>query len=175
MEPDPRELQTPGQRVVSRLHRIFVGERPAGNYVLTRFVVLRVLGLVFVAAFASAVTQLVPLVGAHGITPMGPVDDFWARPTLFWWSASDAVLGTVSLIGLVLSIALLLGCENAFLLVVLWVLYLSIVHVGGRWIAVGTALRPSARAAPRTDPSERNYRTRLLPRVRSSKRSQGYG
>ena len=42
-------------------------------------------------------------------------------------------------------------------------------------IAVGTALRPSARAAPRTAPSERNYRNRLLPRVRSSKRSQGYG
>jgi hypothetical protein len=28
-------------------------------------------------------------------------------------------------------------------------------------------------AAPRTDPSERHYRTRLLPRVRSSKRSHG--
>lgn len=137
MEPDPRELQTPGQRVLSRLHRVFVGERREGNYVLTRFVVLRVLGLVFVAAFATAVTQLVPLVGSHGITPMGPVDDFWARPTLFWWSASDAALGTVSLIGLVLSIALLLGCENALLLVVLWALYLSIVQVGGRWYAFG--------------------------------------
>ena len=34
---------------------------------------------------------------------------------------------------------------------------------------------PLARAAPRTDPSERNYPTRLLPRVRSAKRSQGYG
>lgn len=40
-------------------------------------------------------------------------------------------------------------------------------------IAVGTALRSKARAAPRTDPSERDYRTRLLPRVRASKRSQG--
>ncbi len=44
-----------------------------------------------------------------------------------------------------------------------------------RPIAVGTALITWGRAAPRTDPSVQNYRTRLLPRVRSSKRFQGYG
>src|SRR5258708_2640069 len=32
-----------------------------------------------------------------------------------------------------------------------------------------------ARAAPRTDPSEQNYRTGLLPRVRTSNRSSGQG
>jgi hypothetical protein len=42
-------------------------------------------------------------------------------------------------------------------------------------IAVGTALQLSPRAAPRTDPSERDYRTRLLPRVRTSKRFSGHG
>ncbi len=31
------------------------------------------------------------------------------------------------------------------------------------------------RAAPRTDPSERDYRTGLLPRVLASKRSVGHG
>jgi hypothetical protein len=40
-------------------------------------------------------------------------------------------------------------------------------------IAVGTALRRETWAAPRTDPSVQSYRTRLLLRVRSSKRSQG--
>ncbi|MDC0718793.1 lipase maturation factor family protein [Nannocystis bainbridge] len=137
MEPDPRELETPGQRLVSRLRRLVSGPRSEGNYVLTRFVVLRLLGLVFVAAFATAVTQLVPLVGAAGITPAGPVDDFFARPTLFYFDISDAALQAVSVVGLVLSILLLLGCESAILLLVLWALYLSIVHVGGRWYAFG--------------------------------------
>ncbi|MBZ5711474.1 lipase maturation factor family protein [Nannocystis pusilla] len=136
MEPEP-DLRTPTQRGVSRLYRLVAGDRPEGNYVLTRFVVLRVFGLVCVAAFATAVTQLVPLVGAHGITPLVPIDDFFARPTLFWWSATDAALWTVSLIGVVLSCLLLIGCENGFLLLVLWSLYLSIVQVGGRWYAFG--------------------------------------
>ena len=38
-------------------------------------------------------------------------------------------------------------------------------------VAVGTALR----TAPRADPSERNYRTGLLPRVRASNRTLGHG
>jgi transposase-like protein len=44
---------------------------------------------------------------------------------------------------------------------------------GRRLVAVGTTLRQKVRAAPRTDPSERHYRTGLLPRVRASKRCSG--
>ena len=39
------------------------------QHALTRFVLLRLLGLVYTAAFASLVWQVVPLVGEHGITP----------------------------------------------------------------------------------------------------------
>ncbi len=49
-------------------------------------------------------------------------------------------------------------------------------RVGGKgeiFGAVGTAL--FYRAAPRTDPSVRDYRTGLLPRVLASKRSKGQG
>ncbi|MBC7978795.1 MAG: tryptophan-rich sensory protein [Myxococcales bacterium] len=43
-------------------------------------------------------------------------------------------------------------------------------------VAVGTVLRRQpTRTAPRTDPSERHYRTGLLPRVLASKRSSGQG
>jgi len=42
-------------------------------------------------------------------------------------------------------------------------------------VAVGTALSTWGRAAPRTDPSGRDYRTGLLPRVLTSKRWSGYG
>jgi hypothetical protein len=41
-------------------------------------------------------------------------------------------------------------------------------------VAVGTALSTWGRAAPRADPSERDYRTGLLPRVLASKRSLGH-
>jgi hypothetical protein len=42
-------------------------------------------------------------------------------------------------------------------------------------VAVGTAFPQWVRAAPRTDPSVRRYRTGLLPRVRASKRCSGQG
>src|SRR2546430_9922225 len=42
----------------------------AGNsYWLTRFVILRLLGFVYVVAFLVAAQQLVPLIGGHGVTP----------------------------------------------------------------------------------------------------------
>jgi hypothetical protein len=48
-------------------------------------------------------------------------------------------------------------------------------EAAGRPVAVGTGLSSRGRPAPRTDPSERNYRTGLLPRVLASKRSSGQG
>ena len=43
--------------------------RKSRRYWLTRFLVLRVLGLVYVAAFASLAWQVLPLVGEHGLLP----------------------------------------------------------------------------------------------------------
>jgi hypothetical protein len=42
-----------------------VGER----FELTRFVLLRLLRFVYTAAFLSLALQVIPLLGAHGITP----------------------------------------------------------------------------------------------------------
>jgi hypothetical protein len=39
------------------------------SYWLTRFVILRLLGLVYAIAFLVAAQQLVPLIGEHGLTP----------------------------------------------------------------------------------------------------------
>lgn len=130
---------------LERLYRGLSGPGPAPSYVLMRFVLLRVLGLVCVAACLSAVLQLVPLVGSRGITPMagtlvhprGAWSGFFAVPTVFWFDASDAALLGVSAAALVLSALLLFGLENAGLLLVLWGLYLSVVHVGGHWYGFG--------------------------------------
>jgi hypothetical protein len=119
------------------------------TYWLTRFVILRLLGLVYAVAFLVAVNQLIPLIGENGLTPVGgylkyvstalgsPGAGFMRQPSLFWWWHTDAALLTVSWIGLILSLVLVAGYANGPLLGVLWFLYLSIVHVGQDWYGYG--------------------------------------
>jgi hypothetical protein len=119
------------------------------TYRLTRFVLLRALGFVYVAAFYSALRQLVPLIGVHGLLPIGAylarVHGYYGSaaaawyhlPTVFWLSHSDAALTAVSASGLVLSCVLLAGFANVPLMAALWVLYLSIVHGGQDWYGYG--------------------------------------
>jgi len=77
------------------------------TYGLTRFVILRWLGFVYVIAFLAAVNQLVPLIGAHGLTP-APLflravatdtgstwNGFLAVPSLFWINCSDTALRVI--------------------------------------------------------------------------------
>ena len=48
--------------------RQFLGRVPGRqSYNLTRFLILRLLGLVYLAAFASLVGQLLPLIGKNGL------------------------------------------------------------------------------------------------------------
>jgi hypothetical protein len=123
--------------------------RSRETYQLTRFVILRWLGFVYVIAFLAAVNQLVPLVGAHGLTP-APLflsavaaqagsawNGFIADPTLFWLDPSDTALHLIPWIGLILACAVAAGFANSIIMAVLWVLYLSIVHVGQDWYGFG--------------------------------------
>lgn len=119
------------------------------TYWLTRFVILRVLGLIYVIAFLVAINQIVPLIGSHGLTPVGIYlkrvsaalgsdgAGFMRLPSLFWLGHSDAALLTVAWIGLVLSCIVVAGYANALLLAVLWFLYMSIVHAGQEWYGYG--------------------------------------
>ena len=119
----------------------------AGEHWLTRFVVLRLLGLVYLFAFLSLANQVLPLIGSRGLLPAhryleavrdqagGPA---WGDlPSLFWFSSSDATLQTLAWVGVGLSVPLLAGFANALLLAALWVLYLSFVHVGQIWYGYG--------------------------------------
>lgn len=120
------------------------------TYRLTRVVILRLLALVFVVAFAVAYEQLVPLVGARGLLPAdaylraiaahegGRSAGFWAAPSVFWLTGtSDLALRTVSLTGLVLALAALFGATNAALQFVIWALYLSVTHIGQTFYGYG--------------------------------------
>jgi len=152
-EPTPASnsgrFDPPGRRALLAIWRVLRGPEVTETYWLTRFAILRLLALVYLAAFASAAFQLVPLVGEHGILPARTYLDAieashgpgWASfselPTVFWWDASDGALQTVAWTGVVLSAAVLLGVSHGGVMLVLWALYLSIDHVGQRWYQFG--------------------------------------
>jgi hypothetical protein len=113
------------------------------TYELTRVAVLRLLALVYLAAFGSLALQLDPLLGSHGLLPIAQLLEFdhvrlgaaayWRVPSLFWLGAvgaSDGALHAACYAGVALSVAALLGATNAFVQLALWALYLSFVHVG---------------------------------------------
>ena len=123
--------------------------RAAPTYWLTRFVILRLLGFVYFAAYLSLATQVLPLIGAHGLLP---TEQFLARigarlgsttgavlvvPSIFWLGISDRTLVAASWTGVALSAVVALGFANAILMAVLWALYLSFVHIGQDWYGYG--------------------------------------
>jgi lipase maturation factor 1 len=117
-----------------------VPPRPATHHV-ARFVFLRALAVVYAIAFASFATQAMGLVGRSGIAPaerllaqfseLAPLDRIHWLPTVFWLGASDAAILVVAWAGVALSALLLAGVAPASAAFALWLLYLSIVTVGG--------------------------------------------
>jgi hypothetical protein len=123
-----------------RLYRALF--KPNVTYAYTRFAILRLLGFVQLVAFASAFGQLPALIGDDGLTPartwlrwvareQGPVLGFVRVPTLFWFvPPTGLALQSTCALGAVLALAVTLGATNALVQLALWLLYLSIVHVG---------------------------------------------
>ena len=122
---------------------------PPPTYWLTRFVILRLLGVLYAVAFLVAINQIVPLIGAKGLLPVGLYlqqvsrvlgsdgAGFVRLPSLFWLWHSDTALLAAAWAGFVLSCVVVAGFANVPLLAVLWVLYLSFVHVGQEWYGYG--------------------------------------
>jgi hypothetical protein len=112
-------------------------------------VILRWLGFIYLIAFYIAARQLVPLVGTHGLTPaslfLQQVHDqfgstwlgFERLPMVFWVDCSDTTLQAAAWLGVILSCVVLAGYANGLLLAILWILYISIVHVGQDWYGYG--------------------------------------
>ncbi len=136
------------------LDSIFRSKRsePAGTvptYWLTRFVILRSLGAIYVIAFLVAINQIIPLIGSDGLLPVDmflkQVHDsigsdaagFRELPSVFWFGHSDATLLTAAWIGFLLSLIVTAGYANAIMMAVLWFLYMSFVHVGQNWYGYG--------------------------------------
>lgn len=121
------------------------------SYELTRFVILRLLALVYLFAFFSLALQLEPLIGSHGLVPAGQFlaakkaelggDAYWRIPTLFWLTSSDRAMLGAAWLGVVLSAGALAGVTSAPLQLALWILYSSLVRVGQIFYGYGWELQ----------------------------------
>ncbi len=121
----------------------------APTYWLTRFAILRLLGLVYAVAFLVAANQALPLIGSDGLLPVGAYlgrvrealgstgAGFARLPSVFWFAHSDGALLAAAWTGFALSLAVAAGFANAIVLALLWALYLSLVHVGQDWYGYG--------------------------------------
>jgi hypothetical protein len=119
------------------------------TYWLTRFMILRLLGFVYFFAFLSLAQQLKPLIGERGLTPVplflsrfqaeaGSLGQaFLHLPSLFWFWHSDSFMVRAAWAGAFFSFLVLAGFANGLLLLVLWALYLSFVHIGQDWYGYG--------------------------------------
>jgi len=146
----------PGARFLTEAaYRVVASNRPAmdrattwiwGAHVvppgesLTTWVFLRLLGLIYLAAFVSMWVQVQGLIGPEGVLP---ARDFlhalqshygrlayWIAPTLGWLGASAGLLHGMCAAGVVLSVGLVLGAAPLLSLLGLWVLYLSLAILG---------------------------------------------
>ncbi|MCB1056290.1 MAG: lipase maturation factor family protein [Acidobacteria bacterium] len=112
-----------------------------GSYALSRWLFLRLLGVVYLIAFLSLWVQIHGLVGADGILPVGAflervhdalgIGAFRQAPTLLWLGSSDLTLDVLCGLGVALSGALIAGLAPIPTLLGLWAVYLSL-SVGGQ-------------------------------------------
>jgi hypothetical protein len=106
------------------------------GYQLVSALFLRLLGAIYLIAFASIGVQIKGLVGSQGIEPVAPwlehlsqqygIERFFQMPTLFWLNASDAALTCAATLGALASVLVLLNLLTRPALVVAFVLYLSL-------------------------------------------------
>jgi len=107
---------------------------------LTSWLFLKLLALIYFAAFVSLHGQIAGLVGPNGILPLGDFQEYlfqrygseawWKLPTLFWLDNSDLALQGATIAGAILSFMLFMGVVPRLSLLLMTLLYLSLYHAG---------------------------------------------
>src|SRR2546425_275950 len=116
------------------------------SYVLTRWVFLRALGVIYLIAFVSLWVQIRGLIGSQGILPaqqylhavegyVGGVARYRFAPTVLWLGAGDGALRLVCALGALCAVLLICDVAPVPCLALLWVLYLSLAAVGQDFLA----------------------------------------
>ena len=133
----------------SFLTRLFLGEQiEPPTHLLTRWLFLRLLGIIYFIAFVSLWTQIDGLVGSHGILPAQAFMESahnWANthngwdvyrmaPTLCWFSTSDTFLYFLCWGGALVAVLVTIGIAPAPMLALAWLFYLSLTTVCGEFL-----------------------------------------
>jgi predicted DCC family thiol-disulfide oxidoreductase YuxK len=137
-----------GYRFIAR-HRVAAGrvarwlwgsERYPAEFRHVSWLFLRVLGLIYLAAFVSFGLQVTGLIGSQGILPLqedlqGLVAEYgrdahWLFPSVFWLDAGNTTLQAVCVAGVAAALLLVGNILTRLMLPLLFVLYLSLVYAG---------------------------------------------
>jgi hypothetical protein len=119
----------------------------APDYTIARFAIERGVAVIYLIAFIVAAGQFPALCGERGLQPVSSLlarARFLDAPSLFHWGYTDRRLAVVSWSGAVIALLLLIGLPQLAPLPMtmlawfaLWVLYQSIVNIGGAFYAFG--------------------------------------
>jgi hypothetical protein len=143
------EEPPPGDGVVGRWWYRLWRPREEPQHALSRFFVLRLLGVIYLMAFLTWIQQGPALVGRHGLLPVPAYLNelaaglgsrragFLQLPSLFWISDSEAVMRGAGYLGALLSLLVVGGYANSIVLLALWALHLSITNVGQTFYGFG--------------------------------------
>jgi lipase maturation factor 1 len=115
----------------------------ASDRLLSRWIFLRALGLIYFSAFFSLIFQIRGLIGPEGILPAGEYlravaesagpGRFWYAPTLFWLSSGSQMLIAVCWIGLVASVLVVFNVWPRGGLFIGFLCFLSFVGAAGEF------------------------------------------
>jgi len=129
----------------SAVTRLTFGRPATLSYGRVEWLFLRILALIYFAAFASLAVQITGLVGEQGMLPVGRflagakaalgTRAFWEIPGVFWIAHGDDVLRVAAWTGVALSLVLLIGRAERAALISLYVLYLSLTTIGQSFLA----------------------------------------
>ena len=134
------------RRLMSAITRLLWGlDTGPPSYVLTRWLFIRLLAVIYLIAFVSLGVQILGLVGSHGILPAGDYlerlharfgnDAYWRFPTLAWLDSSDRFLQLLCWGGAGVSVLVILRIAPGPLLFLLWVIYMSLYRVGQTFLS----------------------------------------
>ncbi len=121
---------------------LFRRDHGARHHLLSRWVFLRALGLIYFSAFFSLLFQIRGLIGPDGILPAGGylarvsgaypgALHWWYAPTLLWFSSGNGMLMGLCWVGLAASLLLAANLWPRLTLLVCFVCFLSFVAATG--------------------------------------------